>query len=70
MDSTHYRVNKEVSSFLPLGSSQTKSEEETGAVIVLILTVCKRGHMKMQGVMGYSFYKYIVVCKLPLLKVK
>lgn len=55
MDSTHYRVNKEVSSFLPLESSRTKSEEETGAVIVLILTVCERGHMKMQGVVGYSF---------------
>ena len=55
IDSTHYRVNRELSSFLPSESSWTKSEEETSTVIVSILTVCKRGHMKMQGVVGYSF---------------
>lgn len=55
IDSTHYRVNRELSSFLPLGRSWTKSEEETSSVIVLILTVSERGHMKTQGVVEYSF---------------
>ena len=41
IDSTHYRVNREVRSFLPSESSQTKSKEETWTIIILILTDCE-----------------------------